>query len=650
MSSVVLSCIDLLSLLWAWVYQWWSILAAIYVQILVRVEGPSAATPSSDFWYAQVFVGVSGILVTNFLGASHFYHDNRFFLCGLAAVDLDTPYLVLTQAQAYSEGRSPDLRRLRRRNALWRGLPCAAVSVFVGFRAAAQTTVCQHVAQFQQMMDPEMSIEFKREHGVYLYPLSSQLWRGHEDDSFGKWAAQRVGTALTKRFPGGKCPAANRVIRPVTAFKEFVAVTGTVAARAEDVQPFKGLSALQVSLRDTCVDVLSRGIHDSFPSLEPLLRLGASGTGKTVNKAMDDMLINVDNGVRRREWNHAGADRAFVVTYSDSHTTWLLLQAAFQLLVAVKGLTQHVREQRKLPFIGAAALYIHLVMDAFLVIGCLFILFDVMPNEWFMSATVTAVLREVQSIASGPLLDRLVRLAHLLIFEDEILSKEPPPSSQGRTYLHSEVLPLLQPTIARLADAYFDGVHGVFTPDLGAEQLMLGKVVVIAGVLYGLLYGVLSHVGPHVFVTSPAALLAEEGAQTAETVNLVVQMALKSCVVLMPYVIAARGWLEFKLAVAMQSGVYMRSIIAYHIALVLYVAILIIAGIVAVAHYGRDGAMPDDGRSEELHVYPPQQGCCAVDRKRHKPAADALAMRAAIMEAGAGQRLLGQASPGYSAC
>merc|ERR1740121_145584 len=131
------------------------------------------------------------------------------------------------------------------------------------------------------------------------------------------------------------------------------------------------------------------------------------------------------------------------------------------------------------------------------------------------------------------------------------------------------------------------------------------------------------------------------------------QIIAKTAAVLVPYMIAASSWLEFRWVGAMMFGVYLQNTYVYCIALGLYVAMLISSGIVAVAHYGQDESVPDDNRilqrhrhrhppqcAEELQRHPPQQGCCAGDRKRHKPAADALATRDLDMEAGAGQRLL----------
>ena len=111
MFSRLPSLIDLFFLAWAWVYQWYSILKPIFLCFLARAEGSAVASAFQDksetlqFWHITVFVGLLGILVTNVQGARYFYHDNRPYVAALAAIDLDTPFLIATQAEEYAKGR-----------------------------------------------------------------------------------------------------------------------------------------------------------------------------------------------------------------------------------------------------------------------------------------------------------------------------------------------------------------------------------------------------------------------------------------------------------------------------------------------------------------------------------------------------------------
>jgi len=451
---------------------------------------------------------------------------------------------------------------------------------------------------------------------------------------------------LNREFEEGKCPIDHVVVQPVTTMNEYFSKVGLLSARPEEVRQFRDLAALQVGIRSALVDVVSRGIHKDAPSLEPLVR---AAYVKKLDQAIDDLTIDLETSFRGRDWNAAGADRASVAIYSNPETTWLLVQAAVQLLVAVRGLAKQVCDQQQLPVVAASALYIHMVLDAFLAIGCLLILFSVIPAENRLVAMMEDVLQEIHELLSGPFLDRISRFLGIW-FSEGFMGQSPPPGSQSAIYFQDEAFPLLQPGVVSICDKFFGCLGKLHTPDIAVEQLMLVKLLIMGGIFYGVLYGTVGKVGPHVLVTSPAVLMGEDGVDPADRAQLVFQLLAKTTAALVPYIIAASSWLEFRMVGAMMFAVYLQNSYVYYIALVLYAAMLISSGIVAVAHYGQDKSVPDDIRHEELHAYPPQQGCCAVDRKRHKPAADALATRAVDMEAGAGQRLLHQPTPGYSAC
>mmetsp|Transcript_35919 Transcript_35919/g.95140 ORF Transcript_35919/g.95140 Transcript_35919/m.95140 type:complete len:217 (-) Transcript_35919:1536-2186(-) len=215
MFAYVLSCVDLSCLMWAWLYQWFSILHEIYLQLQAHAEGPAAVASTSSFWFITVFVGLLGILVSNVLGVLYFYRDNRLVFCALVACDLDTPALVVTQAQDYIKGGAPDVRELRRRNALWRGLPCAAVSVFVALRGVAQTSICQYGIQMQMTVDRDFHRRVMQEHpelhAVQLYPK----WKQAGTSELILFQEKTI-ALLGKTLGDDRCPADHRQIREVT--------------------------------------------------------------------------------------------------------------------------------------------------------------------------------------------------------------------------------------------------------------------------------------------------------------------------------------------------------------------------------------------------------------------------------------------------
>ena len=50
--------VELFFSVWAWLFQWGSILKEIYLQILANAEGSAVATSSFEAWYVPVFVGL----------------------------------------------------------------------------------------------------------------------------------------------------------------------------------------------------------------------------------------------------------------------------------------------------------------------------------------------------------------------------------------------------------------------------------------------------------------------------------------------------------------------------------------------------------------------------------------------------------------
>jgi hypothetical protein len=628
MVSGILIYVDLFSLLWAWLNQWSSILTEIYLKVLAHVEGSAVA---NEFWYITVFVGLLGILVTNVLGAQYFYRDNRPLEAALAACDLETPYLVATQGQDYAKGAAPDLQGLRRRNALWRGLPCAASGVFIAFRSVAQTSLCQYITQVQMLSDPELHKDIEQQFGRDANPPA---WEVDE-------VTENAAVYLRKTFGENKCPAAHRQILPVTTLEEYRIMVGLCSASTDEVRQLRDLSALQVMCHEFYADLFARGISDSFPSLEPL---GLS------SETIEELIMHAEGGVSTRSWNKAGGDQAFVVTYSNPRSAWLLLQAAVQLFVAVRGLANNVRERRRLPLMPTLALYVHIFLEALLSIGCLVILFSVMPAENHLKSMGDVVLEEFHSQASGQILDRFARFVHILVFEEGYLppiTDVPPPSSQGIKYLDNEIIPEVMPSMLRVQMKWLDVVAELHTPDLAVEQRNFVKLIAIAILLYGIMLGVFGKVGAHVLVTSPAVFLDKDG---AEPTSLVFQMAFKTAAVLSPYIIAAISWMEFKVVIATMFALLVRSKFAYIIALGVYVGMLISSGITAIVYLNQPDALSDgNGDDEELRTYPPQQGCCAFDRKGHKPSFSSLTTRATMMEAGAGRGLLDQLAPTYGA-
>lgn len=628
--------VDLFFLLWAWLYQWGCILKELYLQALVHAEGSMVVNSSFDFWqipvflglpsssqfwYITVFIGLAGILVTNVLGVIHYIQDRRFFLCALALVDWDTPYLVATEGQEYAKGGSPDIQVLRQRNALWRGLPCAAIQMFIAFRGVAQTSACMHITQLRMLSDPHLHEQFEQQLNLDGANVLPQLSHGKASENFNEFSLS-VAASIETRFGEDECPAAQRQVQPVPTYKDYVSTVGILSSRKEDVRQFQDLSAYQVGTREYIAHILSKAISNSLPALAPF--------GFDPNK-IDKILLDITNKVRGKGFQRRNA---YVVTFSNPHTSFALLQALLQLLVAVRGLVKFVRQQRKLSITVSAALYVHVFLEALLTIGFLVLVFSVLPTLNALELWRETLLRSFDSIARGKAMDRLVRFATLAFWKD----------SQAAAYFDSDVFPLLEPTALRLSVRYFDMLKGAFAPDPALERDSLGRLLVIGGLLYGVLRMILAKVAPHVFVTSPVVVLDEEHVEPA---SVGLQMAVKTAAVLSPYVFAARTWQSFQVAVAFLFGFRVRCSVVYYASLGIYVAILVLSGFIAIIHYNKPNG-GESGHGAELLAYPPpQQACCLADRKRHKYVPDTTAARAAEMEAGEGHGLLNELKPNY---
>ncbi|CAK0801437.1 unnamed protein product [Prorocentrum cordatum] len=350
------------------------------------------------------------------------------------------------------------------------------------------------------------------------------------------------------------------------------------------------------------------------------------------------------------EWNDAGGDRAFIVTYSNPHSAWLFLHAAVQLLVAVSGLGNHIRKQRRISFMATAVVCVHIFLDALLTIGCFVILFAIMPGQDRVMTSEKETMQLFASMVSGSAMGKMLSVGDILMFGGKDRFEK------AETFYQTELFPFMAGQFLETLKVWFDFVGGLHSPDLVLEKSIFVKVMVGGVILYGVLRA-LTTAGGHVLFTSPAVLLNEE---RAEPVSLVFQMAVKTAAVSSPYIIAASSWIEFQVVIATMFGVLIQSRFTYYAMLGIYFAIFAMSGIAAVALLRQDDGMAGDGRSddcvagdshgEELHNFPLQQRCCAGHRKQHKLTFDITDRPAADMEQGAGQGLLGQLAPSYGGC
>ena len=86
-------------------------------------------------WGSRRFAAVASEVMTNTLGFLEFYKSARWKEAGLAACDLDTPYILVTQGrQILADADCPDFAALQMRQAVWRSVPLAIVGFFLACR------------------------------------------------------------------------------------------------------------------------------------------------------------------------------------------------------------------------------------------------------------------------------------------------------------------------------------------------------------------------------------------------------------------------------------------------------------------------------------------------------------------------------------
>ncbi|CAK0876584.1 unnamed protein product [Prorocentrum cordatum] len=111
-------------------------------------------------------------------------------------------------------------------------------------------------------------------------------------------------------------------------------------------------------------------------------------------------------------------------------------------------------------------------------------------------------------------------------------------------------------------------------------------------------------------------------------------------------VLAAWDWINFRLAVALMTRVFLTPTV-FCVVLIACAGIHATTGIMVALHEDHGDPLPQsDINEEELQTFPFEQGCsaCTADRKPHK--------RTVSAKTGScwGQRPLGQAPPNYGGC
>ncbi|CAK0814812.1 unnamed protein product [Prorocentrum cordatum] len=225
-----------------------------------------------------------------------------------------------------------------------------------------------------------------------------------------------------------------------------------------------------------------------MPALEPM---------RLTSTYFDNLIRDGESKEMEKQWNGAGGDRALIATYDNPPSAWLFAQAAVQLLVAVGGLGNHIRKQRRISVMATAAVCFHIFLDALLTIGCLIILFSVMPAQDRVTTVYMDALALIDSVLSGPAGTKMFDLADIVIFENwsEKVQK-------AETFFLNEIFPLISRQALQALANWLDFAGELHSPDLVLEQILFVKVIIGVVIFYGAIRCIMN-VGIHMFVTSP---------------------------------------------------------------------------------------------------------------------------------------------------
>jgi len=135
---------EVILLLWAWMKCW----------IDLYVNSRKAWTKPDAENMTEILVITIGMLITSVLGCFHFYQQGLAMEACMAALDLDTPFIVCKHgSQVVRGGDCSEWERLRLRNAVWRSLPLAVVTFVLSLRGLLEIPVCQMVATIGPLAD-----------------------------------------------------------------------------------------------------------------------------------------------------------------------------------------------------------------------------------------------------------------------------------------------------------------------------------------------------------------------------------------------------------------------------------------------------------------------------------------------------------------
>ncbi|CAE7621716.1 ttn-1 [Symbiodinium sp. CCMP2592] len=96
---------------------------------------------------APVGVLLVGVVMTSIIGVLEFRQEGDSLGASFAAVDLDTPFVIFTQAKPIVQGQDvKSWQKLQMRSAIWRSVPLACITFFLALRDLVEIPACQFLS------------------------------------------------------------------------------------------------------------------------------------------------------------------------------------------------------------------------------------------------------------------------------------------------------------------------------------------------------------------------------------------------------------------------------------------------------------------------------------------------------------------------
>jgi len=600
---------NLVATLLAWAGQWWTVAKeASLAEVSWLLSGTSAGDlwRPSPYYHLLLTVNLLGVAATSCIGVHHYLYPEEgrrrnVFKAILTAVDLDTPYFVITQGMHYVQGhdaQAADIPALRQRNAYFRGMPTAMVGVVVAFRCVIAYKVDQACLIMAMRFDKDYGASAESEFQRVLLPPFSKVNSN---------ALRNVVVPFFREVGHLEKPR-TRDVTEVLSVSEYVDRSlGWGAFDSDWHFSFDGYAALMVEAKVSISTSIWK-ILSSNPAIYAAMKLKGISTPASLHQASTKMCRNnshadfkVGDGRRGFSGDSGRAGSRFMLRFDTGSFRRDILYALFQFLTAAKAICEQAPHFRSLGLVQKGVLYLHVVLDGVLVIGALLVSFVVISGMSFWDGFVNMweqIIRETlasQNIVAAMSWDEVTLHEQITI-----------PTLSG-------ALPVLKPLLQDLRSPSADLEASRLAVLFACLAIMHGLSVLLLGsAVYDL----------HAIVTSPLASFGKRGRTLAESMLVMIGKVGLLVLVYVPPVLTSESWAGFCIAVSFSFNCRL-PFLGYSCMLFVMLFLLLVSGWAAAAAMEAAGQQAADTQETDswgyqLAQWPPAQCACADPRKKQR--------------------------------